>query len=150
MEKREAGDELSWFERRELDELIKRYEVAGETDSTDQQDIDEVLATLNRRVGVIPESLILIQAAKESGWGTSRFAVEGIAQPGITQARQRSRRELLHALDSLGRASPDDPGGPVPADDAHPHRRQIWSWCLYDFGNSSFAVLFASAPLLAQ
>ena len=38
-----------------------------------------------------------------------RFAVEGIAQPGVTQERQRSRRDLLHALDSLGKAMPDDP-----------------------------------------
>lgn len=25
-----------------------------------------------------------------------------------------------------------------------PDRRTVWAWCLYDFGNSSFAVLFAS------
>lgn len=28
--------------------------------------------------------------------------------------------------------------------EAQPDRRKIWSWSLYDFGNSSFAVLFAS------
>lgn len=27
---------------------------------------------------------------------------------------------------------------------AQPDRRTVWAWCLYDFGNSSFAVLFAS------
>ncbi|MBN2491706.1 MAG: DUF1501 domain-containing protein [Planctomycetes bacterium] len=35
------------------------------------------------------------------------FAVEGLVAPGITDARQRSRRGLLHELDSLGRALPN-------------------------------------------
>lgn len=34
-------------------------------------------ATLLRRVDVVPPSLALAQAANESAWGTSRFAVEG-------------------------------------------------------------------------
>ncbi|MCH1921029.1 glucosaminidase domain-containing protein [Shewanella sp. A3A] len=32
---------------------------------------------LLRRVDIIPESMVLIQAANESGWGSSRFAREG-------------------------------------------------------------------------
>ncbi len=36
-------------------------------------------ALLLRRVDVIPPSLALAQAAEESGWGTSRFALEGRA-----------------------------------------------------------------------
>ena len=75
--KRGAGEEFSWLERRELDALIQRYEIAPESDTSEQPDIDETLSILDRRIGVIPESLVLIQAAKESGWGTSRFAVEG-------------------------------------------------------------------------
>lgn len=35
------------------------------------------LDTLKRRVDIIPASLVLAQAALESGWGTSRFALEG-------------------------------------------------------------------------
>jgi hypothetical protein len=38
-----------------------------------------------------------------------RFAVEGIVQANVSDERQRSRRELLHGLDTLGRAVPDDP-----------------------------------------
>ena len=34
---------------------------------------------LARRVDIIPTSIALAQAAKESGWGTSRFALEGNA-----------------------------------------------------------------------
>jgi len=37
------------------------------------------------------------------------FAVEGIVAKGISDQRQRNRRELLHSLDSLGKAMPDNP-----------------------------------------
>jgi len=37
----------------------------------------DTLEDLLLRVDVIPESLVLMQAANESAWGTSRFAVEG-------------------------------------------------------------------------
>ena len=37
------------------------------------------------------------------------FAVEGIVARGISDQRQRRRRDLLHALDSLGKAMPADP-----------------------------------------
>ena len=41
--------------------------------------------------------------------GQKIFAVEGIVAQGISDQRQRSRRELLHSLDSLGKAMPDNP-----------------------------------------
>ncbi len=37
------------------------------------------------------------------------FAVEGIVAEGISDERQRSRRDLLHAVDSLGKAMPGNP-----------------------------------------
>ncbi len=37
------------------------------------------IAELNKRMDIIPVSIALAQAAKESGWGTSRFALEGNA-----------------------------------------------------------------------
>ncbi len=37
------------------------------------------------------------------------FAVEGIVARGISDDRQRTRRELLHSLDSLGKAMPQHP-----------------------------------------
>jgi uncharacterized protein (DUF1501 family) len=37
------------------------------------------------------------------------FAVEGIVAEGISDERQRNRRDLLHTLDSLGKAMPTDP-----------------------------------------
>jgi hypothetical protein len=38
-----------------------------------------------------------------------KFAVEGVIVPGITDQRQRDRRDLLHQLDTLGLALKDDP-----------------------------------------
>lgn len=40
---------------------------------TDQTMLQELL----KRVDIIPDTLVLMQAANESAWGTSRFAVEG-------------------------------------------------------------------------
>jgi len=37
------------------------------------------------------------------------FAVEGVVARGISDERQRNRRELLHTLDSLGKAMPENP-----------------------------------------
>jgi len=38
-----------------------------------------------------------------------RFVVEGVVAEGISDQRQRGRRELLHTLDSLGKAMPKSP-----------------------------------------
>jgi hypothetical protein len=40
--------------------------------------------------------------------GQTRFAVEGVVAPGISDDRQRERRELLHKLDTLEHAMPAD------------------------------------------
>ena len=42
----------------------------------------------------------------------TRFAVEGIVAQGITDQRQRDRRELLHQLDTLEQAMRGDPHWP--------------------------------------
>ncbi|NLV46110.1 MAG: DUF1501 domain-containing protein [Candidatus Hydrogenedentes bacterium] len=38
-----------------------------------------------------------------------RFVVEGIIAEGVSDERQKSRRDLLHSLDALGKAMPDNP-----------------------------------------
>ncbi len=63
---------LSRGDRRHLHALAEKYAV--ETDGDDEQAIIE---TLLLRVDTIPLALALAQAAKESGWGTSRFAATG-------------------------------------------------------------------------
>ncbi|MEX0914821.1 MAG: glucosaminidase domain-containing protein, partial [Wenzhouxiangellaceae bacterium] len=52
--------------------LAEEYDVDWERD-----DRLESVAMLERRVDAVPVSLALVQAATESGWGRSRFAVEG-------------------------------------------------------------------------
>jgi Bax protein len=55
-------------------QLAKKYKVIN----TDRHTLDETdLAKLKNRVDIIPPSLALAQAAEESGWGTSRFAIQG-------------------------------------------------------------------------
>jgi Bax protein len=66
------GERLGWAERRWLERLAVRLEV-----DIDSMSLAEALETLHRRAGVVPESIVLVQAAVESGWGTSRFAIEG-------------------------------------------------------------------------
>jgi len=58
-----SKDEIKW-----LNQKYKQYGV-----------INKDLATLKIRMDIIPVSLAIAQAAKETGWGTSRFAIEGNA-----------------------------------------------------------------------
>ncbi len=67
-----GGVPLSGQERDWIIDLAITYDVVTEGMS-DQAIVDELLL----RVDVIPASLVLAQAANESAWGTSRFALEG-------------------------------------------------------------------------
>ena len=53
-------------------ELLKHYKL--ETTEFDLPTLERLL----RRVDVIPNALVMVQAANESGWGTSRFARLGL------------------------------------------------------------------------
>jgi len=55
---------------REVARIAGRYRVDGDLNDPSTRD------TLLRRVDVVPVTLVLAQAAQESGWGTSRFALE--------------------------------------------------------------------------
>jgi Bax protein len=56
-----------------FNKLAKKYQFTGDN----KQSLEQTLETLIRRVDTIPEALILVQAANESGWGASRFAQHG-------------------------------------------------------------------------
>lgn len=71
MERVEQGKALARRDRVFIMELGTEYEVEGDA-FTDMEFLERLL----RRVDVIPPSLVLAQAAKESGWGSSRFAKE--------------------------------------------------------------------------
>lgn len=64
----------NWLARRKLRDLAEKYRIDVESVG-----IEETIDLLKRRIDTVPESLVLIQAAKESGWGQSRFAREGNA-----------------------------------------------------------------------
>jgi Bax protein len=64
---KEANRPLAPKNQARLDTLSSSYKTDGDLD------------TLRRRLDVVPTSLLLAQAAIESGWGTSRFAREGNA-----------------------------------------------------------------------
>lgn len=66
------GEALNFWQRRQMHSLAETYEIDWE--SLGQQ---QLLDELKRRVDIIPPALALAQAAKESGWGRSRFAVQG-------------------------------------------------------------------------
>lgn len=66
-----SAPHLSAAEQEELAALAERYAVSGDLDDPKKQ------RQLLNRVDEIPLGLALAQAAKESGWGTSRFAQEG-------------------------------------------------------------------------
>ncbi len=63
---------LSRRDRRWLNDLALEYEI----DAPGEVEAETLLNTLKLRVDIIPLELALTQAAKESGWGRSRFAVE--------------------------------------------------------------------------
>jgi Bax protein len=66
--KRTAGVPLSGRQEKRLASIAAEYR-------TEAKDLDRLLA----KVDAVPPSLALAQAAIESGWGTSRFIVEGNA-----------------------------------------------------------------------
>lgn len=68
IDKLAAGKPVSQKVEDWLERLAKRYR-------TSPNHLDELL----RRVDGVPPSLFLAQAATESGWGTSRFAIDGNA-----------------------------------------------------------------------
>lgn len=80
-------------ERQEIETLLARHDQLGLLTPAEQQRLREITdyykldsdplgdrrarALLLHRVDILPPSLVLAQAATESGWGTSRFAREG-------------------------------------------------------------------------
>jgi len=72
VEKMQQGDSPNFFEKYKLENWAERYEV--------EYNEEELLATAEKlllHLDQIPLSMVLAQAAMESAWGTSRFAIEG-------------------------------------------------------------------------
>lgn len=102
------SNELILKDRQRLQALAEQEALSAEEDAwvrelagqyrVDEDAVTEQMTLLLHRVDAIPPSLILAQAAEESGWGTSRFAFAGNALfgqwtwggKGITPEGQRS------------------------------------------------------------
>lgn len=72
LELRAQGPDLAGAEERRMREIAAEFGLR-DFDTTDENAWEMLL----RRVDVVPASLALAQAANESAWGTSRFALEG-------------------------------------------------------------------------
>jgi len=68
----ERRGSLMFWQRMWLQQLAEEYEIT-EFDVASDEDWEILI----RRVDIVPPSLALAQAANESAWGGSRFAVEG-------------------------------------------------------------------------
>jgi Bax protein len=66
------SSQLSDKQQQWLASLAEEYRYDGSGD-----ELVAVIKALLKRVDIVPVSLVLSQAANESAWGTSRFAVEG-------------------------------------------------------------------------
>jgi Bax protein len=96
---------LSEEQELKLQKLVKTYRVRKSSSSLQQ--INELLV----RVDIIPLSLVLVQAANESAWGTSRFARIGLNFFGIwcyepncgmvPNGRNEGAKHEVAAFDSL-------------------------------------------------
>ncbi|MCZ6889786.1 MAG: glucosaminidase domain-containing protein [Gammaproteobacteria bacterium] len=99
------AETMNWLDAWRWRRLAGEYRV-----SLDQSDV-QVASALRRRVDRIPASLILAQAAKESGWGRSRFARVGNAVFGercfeagcgiVPQGRAAGARHEVRSFDSV-------------------------------------------------
>lgn len=65
------NDQLSANNIKKINDLAVKYRVKIDTP------IEIQITALINRVDIIPAALVLVQAANESAWGTSRFAVKG-------------------------------------------------------------------------
>ncbi len=68
----ETRQTITGVNKRNLEKLREKFHVTYETYPED----DKAIEILLLRVDAIPSSMVLAQAAVESGWGTSRFAEE--------------------------------------------------------------------------
>jgi Bax protein len=67
------NNELTEADKKRIADWIEYYRLE------DDIAIDENLfGLLKRRIDIIPEMMVLVQAANESGWGTSRFSRQGL------------------------------------------------------------------------
>ena len=100
-----SGNTLSIESNPWFASLINEYRIDKSLDSEAQKQL------LLKRIDTLPVELIITQAAIESGWGTSRFAIEGNNLFGqwtfseenglVPDERQQGKTHLVRKFDSL-------------------------------------------------
>ena len=100
---------LSKSDMKYLNKISKKYRIK----TNDKHKYDLVNELLDR-VDVIPNSIVLAQAANESGWGTSRFAIEFNAIFGeytydfsngvVPLLREEGEKHLVKSFDSVNKS----------------------------------------------
>jgi Bax protein len=106
LENIEQGKELSFDQLADLKSIARKYNIKGNPVTN-----PEARKMLRTRVDVVPPSLALAQAANESGWGNSRFAMEASNLFGIwtfnknkgvvPDKRDNGEKHLVRKFDSL-------------------------------------------------
>lgn len=96
--------QLSLFDEFKLKSLAQHYAVGW-----NQSEQARVITKLKKRIDTVPISLALVQAAKESGWGTSRFAREGnnlfghwCYSPGCGIVPENRANDAIHEVQVFG------------------------------------------------
>ena len=105
----DSKNTLSNSDLKFLKNISKKYRIQ----TNDKYKYDLVIELLHR-VDIIPNSIVLAQAANESGWGTSRFATEYNALFGeytynysdgvVPLLREEGETHLVKAFDSVGKS----------------------------------------------
>ena len=105
----ENNNTLAKSDLKFLEKISKKYR----TKTNDKHKYDLVIDLL-QRVDVIPNSIVLAQAANESGWGTSRFATEYNALFGeytynysdgvVPLLREEGETHLVKSFDSFNKS----------------------------------------------
>lgn len=100
----EGSEEAEKFNR-----LLKRYDIKSDGD------FEQVKLSLLKRIDTLPVALVLMQAANESAWGTSRFALEannlfgqwcfspgcGVVPKSRPEGETYEVRKFNHPIDSI-------------------------------------------------
>lgn len=70
-------NKMNGQQRELLEKLMHDYNFLHQTSLPNHKELEKIFSFLEDRIDIIPPSLVVAQAAIESGWGTSRFLLEG-------------------------------------------------------------------------
>jgi len=84
-----------------LKTLASRYNVPLQKDAQTNKTIQELAKDLLLKVDIVPEQLVLAQAALESGWGTSELARQANNFFGLKSSEKHEPHEIIRHMDNI-------------------------------------------------